>query len=120
MEQRVLLVISLMRGDLHRKLSLEKLARQVGLSTSRLRHLFKSETGMSPTQYYKALRMQEAKELIETTFLSMKEIRSRVGIKDKDQFARDFKKFYGLTPAQYRARLYADLFTEEIAKSTAK
>src|SRR5688572_15080989 len=103
MEQRVRLVISLMKVSAGSEPSIEKLAGAVGLSPSRLRHLFKAEAGMPPAQYYRALRMRTAKQLIETTFLSMKEIRARVGINSKDQFTRDFKRFYGRTPAQHRA-----------------
>jgi transcriptional regulator GlxA family with amidase domain len=103
MEQRVLLVISLMKVNPGSEPSIEKLASAVGLSLSRLRHLFKAEAGMSPAQYYRTLRMRKAKQLIETTFLSMKEIRARVGISSKDQFTRDFKRLYGRTPAQHRA-----------------
>ena len=106
-----------MKADLHQKFSLGKLARRVGLSPSRLRHLFKAEVGMSPTQYHKVLRMEEAKELIGTTFLSIKEIRRRVGIKDKNQFTRDFKRFYGITPAQCRAQQHST-FSEEATESS--
>ena len=98
-----MLVMSLMKVNPGSEPSFEKLASAVGLSLSRLRHLFKAEAGMSPAQYYRALRMHQAKQLIETTFLSMKEIRARVGIRGKDQFTRDFKRFYGKTPAQHRA-----------------
>lgn len=95
--------MSLMKVSPARQPSLEKLACEVGLSPSRLRHLFKAEAGMSPTKYYRALRIHEAKELMETTFLTIKEIRARLGIRNKDQFTRDFKRLYGRTPAQHRA-----------------
>jgi hypothetical protein len=49
--------------------------------------------------------MQRAKELLETTFLSVKEIRTTIGINDHSHFIREFKKSYGMTPAQYRTRL---------------
>jgi transcriptional regulator GlxA family with amidase domain len=102
MDQRVKLVAELISKDLQRDLSLAVLARQVNLSSSRLRHLFKAQTGMSPHQYLKSLRMQTAKQLIDSTFLRVKEIRLRVGVHDKNRFARDFKKTYGVTPAQCR------------------
>lgn len=92
-----------MEDHLHRELLLSEMARAVNLSPSRLRHLFKDETGMTPVQYHKALRVRMARELLETTFLSMKEIMQRVGMKDKNHFARDFKKVHGVTPAKYRA-----------------
>ena len=46
--------------------------------------------------------MQRAKELLETTFLSVKEIRNNIGVNDHSHFIREFKKSYGMTPAQYR------------------
>jgi AraC family transcriptional regulator, arabinose operon regulatory protein len=102
MDQRVQMVITLMENNLSRDVSFEEIAQNMNLSASRLRHLFKSETGKATAQYFKVLRMKRAKELIETTFLSMKQIMRHVGVKDKSHFARDFKKIYGLTPAQYR------------------
>jgi AraC family transcriptional regulator of arabinose operon len=104
MEQRIQRVITLMTEDLRSEILLDEIAQSVNLSASRLRHLFKDETGISPTQYLKVQRMLKAKELLETTFLNVKEVMLRVGVKDKSQFVRDFKKAYGLSPAQYRAR----------------
>lgn len=102
MDQRIQIVIHLMEKNLHHELSLEEIAQSINLSSSRLRHLFKAEVGISPAQYLKMLRMQRAKDLIETTFLNMKQIMNRIGVSDKRHFAKDFKKIYGLTPAQYR------------------
>ena len=55
-------------------------------------------------QYLKALRMQTACELLETTDLSIKQIMLGVGIRDESHFVRDFKRKYGMTPTQYRAQ----------------
>ncbi|MEJ7575905.1 MAG: helix-turn-helix domain-containing protein [Pyrinomonadaceae bacterium] len=104
MDQRVQAITALMERHLHRDLSLEEMARSVNLSSSRLRHLFKAEIGRSPAEYLKLLRMQRARELIETTFLTMKQIMTEIGVKDKGHFTEDFKKLYDLTPAQYAAR----------------
>lgn len=91
-----------MEGQLHRDLTLEELARHVNLSPSRLRHLFKEETGTSPARFLKTLRLEKAKALIEGTFLSLKQIMVKVGIRDRRHFAEDFKKAYGSAPAGYR------------------
>ena len=104
MEPRVLIVMSLVEAQLDRDIPLETIARQVNLSVSRLRHIFKSETGLTLKQYCTARRLQEAKKLIEGTFLNIKEIMARVGIRDKNQFTRSFKRTYGLTPVEYRLR----------------
>ena len=104
MDQRVQKVLRLIREDLSRRLTPGGAARAVNLSPAHLRYLFKAETGMSIMQYQKTLRLEEAKRLLETTFLSGKEIMNRIGITDESHFVRDFKQSFGLTPAQYRAR----------------
>jgi AraC family transcriptional regulator of arabinose operon len=119
MEHRVQIIIGLLESDAGRDFSIEKLSRIVNLSPSRLRHVFKAETGESLTHYRNALRMQQAKTLIETTFLSIKQIMLKAGIKNKSQFARDFKRTYGLNPVVYRARHFANTH-KAVAKNNTK
>ena len=102
MDHRVEKVMALMQARLDQRLIVSDLARAVNLSSAHLRQLFTTETGASPMQYLKELRMQQAKELLRTTFLSVKEVMAQVGVSDKIHFVRDFKRAYGLTPAQYR------------------
>jgi transcriptional regulator GlxA family with amidase domain len=103
MDPRVQKTIRLMEEYLDREQSVQELARSVNLSTGRLSHLFKAATGVPPIQYLGRLRMERAKELLETTFLSVKEVKNRVGVNDDSHFVRDFKKRYGLRPVQHRA-----------------
>lgn len=102
MDLRVQTVITLIEENLRQKLPPEELARSVNLSPSHLRHLFKAETNMTLPQYLKRLRMKRARQLLDTTFLNVKQIRSKIGVRDKSRFAQDFKKTYGMTPTQYR------------------
>lgn len=104
MDGRVQRVIILMKNNLYREMPLTNMARFVGLSPSRLRHMFKTHTNTTPTQYLSRLRMQEAKEQLETTSLSVKEIMTSVGVSDPSNFTRAFKRAYGLTPTQVRSR----------------
>ena len=104
MDHRVQKVIRLMKENLRRQLTSIDLARAVNLSPVHLRYLFKTETGKTFAQYLKSLRMEEARTLLETTFLSTKEVMYRIGMHDESHFARDFKRVHGLTPAQYRVR----------------
>jgi AraC-like DNA-binding protein len=104
MDQRVQKAIRLMQEDLRRKFIPGEIAASVNLSLAHLRYLFKAATGMSPSQYLRSLRMQEGERLLRTTFLSVKEVMHRIGVSDESHFTRDFKKVYGLSPAQYRAR----------------
>jgi AraC family transcriptional regulator, arabinose operon regulatory protein len=104
MDQRVDAVISFMKANVHRKLTLIEIAETVRLSQSRLRHLFKDQTGTSLARYRRELQLQQAKHLLETTFLSVKEVASNVGIDGISHFVRDFEKAYGMTPARYAER----------------
>jgi transcriptional regulator GlxA family with amidase domain len=100
MDERVRTVIALMKDGLRQDLSLEEMAQLVNPSSSRLRHLFKAETGKSPANYLKSLRMQKAKEMFETTFMRVKEVANTIGVENRDRFTKDFKKAYGLTPTE--------------------
>ncbi|HUQ32720.1 MAG TPA: helix-turn-helix domain-containing protein [Pyrinomonadaceae bacterium] len=117
MDSRLQKIIVLMESNPHRALSLREMALTVNLSVSRLRLIFKTATSMSPTQYFKSLKMQEAKSLLDTTFLTVKQIAAKIGTRDASHFVRDFKKAYGLSPAQYRKQHHsasptADLTTK--------
>lgn len=102
MDQRIEQVIRLIQKAPSSQLTLDQMARAVNLSPSHLRSLFKSEIEMTPSQYRKKFRLVEARRLLESTFLTVQEIMLRVGAGDESHFARDFKKTYGLAPAQYR------------------
>jgi transcriptional regulator GlxA family with amidase domain len=95
-------IFEYLRSNLHRELSLAEIAGAVGLSPSRLASLVKSATGQSPGQYLKDIRLARARELLEGTMMSVKEVMLCVGMRDKSHFTRDFKKRYDLSPREYR------------------
>lgn len=74
----------------------------VNLSPSRFRHLFKQETGTTPGQYIKELRLRKAEKMLRTTFLSVKQVLKQVGLGSNAHFVHDFRKKYGMTPTAYR------------------
>lgn len=102
MDPRVQQAINLLSVDLGRPFDLNALAAQVNLSPSRLRHLFKEETGMTPAQFLKRRRIEGARELLEGSLLRLKEVMPRVGVTDESHFVTDFKKAHGLPPIKYR------------------
>src|SRR5688572_8226364 len=73
----------------------------------RLCRVFRSETGMSPIQYLRSVRMERARELLQTSFLSVREIARQAGLGDHSHFSRDFKRTYGSTPTLNRNRFFA-------------
>src|SRR6185369_14803002 len=97
-----------MREDVRGELSLSEFAQSVNLSVCRLCHIFKSDVGMPPMRYLRLLRMERAKDLLESSFLSVKEIGYRVGLNDESHFVRDFKASYGLSPVCYRTQFRAN------------
>jgi transcriptional regulator GlxA family with amidase domain len=58
---------------------------------------------MSPTHLVRLIRLEEANKLLQTTFLSVKEIMVAVGFADPSHFVRDYKAQYGKTPLETRA-----------------
>jgi AraC-like DNA-binding protein len=104
MDPRVKKVEQLMQDNVKRGWTLLELAQAVNLSVWRLSHIFASDVGKSPIHYLRELRMDRAKYLLGTSFLSVKEIAHHVGMKDESHFIRDFKKVYGEPPVRYRFR----------------
>jgi transcriptional regulator GlxA family with amidase domain len=102
LDKRVEKIIQMMRDDVRGELSLTEFAQSVNLSVWRLCHIFKSNVGMPPIRYLRLLRMERAKDLLESSFLSVKEIAFQVGLNDESHFVRDFKSTYGFSPALYR------------------
>jgi len=115
MDPRVRTALALMQQKLRRAWSPNTLARAVNLSPSRFHHLFKAEVGMAPAHYLRALRLEQARKLLQTSQLTVKQIMNEVGVEDKSHFAREFKKVYGQTPTAYRA---AHLLAEEVKACT--
>jgi transcriptional regulator GlxA family with amidase domain len=103
LDTRVEKIIKMMREDVRGELSLAEFAQSVNLSIWRLCHIFKSDVGMPPIRYLRLLRMERAKNLLESSFLSVKEIAYQVGLNDESHFVRDFKSTYGYSPAHYRS-----------------
>ena len=104
MDPRVEKIQRLMQNNLHKDVSLSELAQSVNLSVWRLGHIFRLQVGMAPIKYLRFLRMEKARHLLETSYLSIKEIGYHVGLNDESHFVRDFKKTYGAPPTVYRAR----------------
>jgi AraC family transcriptional regulator len=95
-------VIGYIHANLDQPLGLDRLAQVARLSHSRLYSLFKAETGIAPMRYVKRCRIEKARYLLLTTSLSIKEIRSAVGLLDRSHFTRGFKEAFGAGPLEYR------------------
>lgn len=104
MDARIQAAIRTMQNSKTQKLQVCDLARQVNLSPWHFMHLFRAETSVSPKRYLRNLKMKEAEALLKNSFLSVKEITSRVGFSDRSHFSRDFKNLFGHSPSEFRTR----------------
>jgi len=86
-------------------LSLEDAAEHVHLNPYYFSKLFKQQTGETFIDYVTRLRIDQAKEMIRDSKLSLKEVCYAVGYKDPNYFSRVFKKVTGVTPSEYRLQL---------------
>lgn len=120
MSPRIQTVVDFMTVNLHRKLTLDELARSARISRSHVWRLFKTEAGMPPGQYLQKLRMQKACRLLSTTLMSVKRISIEVGYSDKSLFGRHFRKAHALTPSEYRAKYHNLILANDHAASQAR
>ena len=81
-----------------------QLARLAHLSVSALLRNFAVRAGTSPRQYQLALRIDEARALLQSSVRPLPEIAAAVGFRDANYFARVFRKFAGCTPSQFRSQ----------------
>lgn len=86
-------------------LRIEAMAREVGLSSSALHHQFKAVTAMSPLQYQKQLRLQEARRLMLGEVADAATAGYRVGYESSSQFSREYSRLFGAPPSRDVARL---------------
>lgn len=86
-------------------LRVEEIARDLGMSVSSFQHHFKAVTSMSPLQFQKQLRLQEARRLMLGDGLGAASAGSRVGYYDAAHFNREYKSLFGLPPMRDVQRL---------------
>ena len=85
----------------HKELSLESLVGELYLNPCYISSVFKKVTELSIKDYITAKRMEKAKELINSTQLSLLEISDEVGYNDPYYFSKRFKKHFGLSPTKF-------------------
>jgi AraC-like DNA-binding protein len=102
---RVTQAIKWLNEHFQQPLRIEELAREVNLSVSTLHHRFKAVTAMSPLQYQKQLRLQEARRLMLSDGLEASAAGYKVGYESPSQFSREYSRLFGAPPLRDLARL---------------
>jgi AraC-like DNA-binding protein len=101
---RVLEAMQFIRSNLARKLTVDGLARVVGMSPSHFAHRFTAVARMSPMRYVREVRLERARSLLGEHGARAGEVASRVGFESAAHFAREFKRRYGAPPSQFHPR----------------
>lgn len=107
--RRISRAIGRLREHYNEPLKIEETARELGMSVSGFHHHFKSVTSMSPLQFQKQIRLQEARRLMLGEDLDAASAGHRVGYEDPAYFSRDYKKLFGAPPQRDIARLRGNL-----------
>jgi len=94
--------IDFLKSDISQDPSLALLAQQSRLSAFHFARAFRESTGLPPHRYLIHLRLERARELLETSDLAITEIAAQVGYEDPGHLARLFRRRFGTTPAIYR------------------
>jgi AraC-like DNA-binding protein len=106
---RISRAIGHLRENFNQPLRMDEIARELGMSVSGFHHHFKSVTAMSPLQFQKQIRLQEARRLMLGEELDAASAGFRVGYEDPTYFSRDYKKLFGAPPQRDIARLRSNL-----------
>jgi len=102
---RIAHAIELLRKRFQETLRMEDLASDVHMSVSALHHHFKAVTAMSPLQYQKQLRLQEARRIMLSEHADAATAGHRVGYDSQSQFNREYSRFFGAPPVRDVKRL---------------
>jgi transcriptional regulator GlxA family with amidase domain len=104
-EARIAEVMEFIRAHLHRKLTVEQLAKRAGMSASHFAHRFREVARVSPIRYLKHARLDHARALLLRDGSRAGDVAARTGYASAAHFARDFKQQFGHTPRQYVERM---------------
>jgi AraC-like DNA-binding protein len=102
---RIAEAVERLRRDFNQPLRIDSLAREMGMSVSGFHHHFKAVTAMSPLQFQKQIRLQEARRILLGENLDAASAGYRVGYDDASQFSREYKRMFGQPPLRDVERL---------------
>lgn len=108
--QRIAVAITWLRKKYHQPMRVDQLARQVGMSVSSFHHWFRTITGMSPLQYQKPLRLQEARTILRNERLDVGSVSRRVGYESSSQFSREYSRLFGTPPVRESNKTRSAIF----------
>ncbi len=105
--QRVAAGLAWLRRNVAKPIRMEELAREMRMSSSGMHSWFRAVTSLSPLQYQKQLRLQEARRMLSSEALDAATVSRQVGYESPSQFSREYRRFFGFPPMRDMERLRA-------------
>lgn len=109
LDHRIRKAIELMKGNVCERMSLDDVAREVGLSRPHFFALFKEQTSLTPNVYWNTLRMDEALRQLRSTQEPLISVACQLGFTTAGNFSRFFRDHAGVPPTLYREAARAGL-----------
>jgi transcriptional regulator GlxA family with amidase domain len=103
-DEKLLIALKAMEGNLETPLPRERLAKEAGISLRQLERAFRRDLGRGVHQHYLALRLGRARQLLRETSLSILDIALATGFGSASQFSRAFRELHGFPPRESLAR----------------
>ena len=102
-DQRIRQVEDFLQANFARALSIDELAQRAGMSRRNFLRRFKAATGAMPGSYLQMFRVAAARQMLEETTTSVQRVGSSVGYDNVTFFRQVFRRYTGVTPAEYRS-----------------
>ncbi|ENX12560.1 hypothetical protein F895_02936 [Acinetobacter sp. CIP 64.2] len=99
-DQHVFNVIHWLRNNFLQENCIQDAFEQAHMSAATFRNHFRDITGMTPLQYQKQLKLQEARKLVLSQSMNIQQIADRVGYESQSQFIREYSRLFGNTPSR--------------------
>ena len=106
--QQIVKVITKLKHDFTETINMKELAKAYGMSESSLYHNFKKITMLSPLQFQKILRLEEARRMLLSQKLEATQVAFAVGYESPSQFSREYARMFGLPPKMYAKTIQED------------
>lgn len=112
MDKRITFIKNYILFNLQGDLETEVLATKIGMSPGHFRKFLKTQTGESPAQFVKNIRLNKLKELLESNdgkFDKASQLYLRVGCINQRNLTTDFRKKFGMTPCEFQRQIWQKL-----------
>lgn len=103
-EEKIRTIIDYIGSHYQEELTIDQLAQICGYSDTHFMNFFKKHLGVSCMEYVIQFRLRKAAELLQHSTLPVLEIATQSGFNNLSNFNRQFKKYYQITPSQYRKK----------------